>query len=180
MHQIRPAIALTFLLAARFLNAQTTWNGLRFRMTESEVKQALKSRAVRPSARVKTENETKEYVGWEVHDLELEQMRGFAIILFDAVSHRLSGVVVYVKDPDMDVHALAFPDEDEHASIFAMRLQSLRDEISKKYGHPFLHSCPTLQSCKTTWRDKQQIVDMDIMAGSVLIHYRLRDSTPDL
>src|ERR1035438_7949976 len=116
-----------------------TWNGLRFGMTELEVKQVLKSRAVRPSEDEKSLDK-KLYVPWVVHSVSVEGLSGTATVFLSSKSRRLCQIMIDLAPPsDMSSYAVS------------LRLESLRETLSKKYGHPFLGGdCAETNNCKTT------------------------------
>jgi hypothetical protein len=155
-----------------FLGA-ATWNGLRFGITELEVKQVLKSRAVRPSENEKPVDSKNFYVPWVVRSVEVDGFSGTATIFLGTTSRRLSGVRIELTPPsDMSSYALD------------LRLENLRDDLSKKYGRPFLQNdCVEKETmtCKTTWKDKGQTVDLIVFLGkSISLLYLPIGSTPDI
>jgi hypothetical protein len=86
------------LLLALFTSAtaQTTWGGLRFGMTESEAKAALKTRSVRdvhknPDSQPAGDDHSV-YAAFEISDVAVNDFRGQASLLFSAETKRLQQV----------------------------------------------------------------------------------------
>src|SRR6266567_1246728 len=117
--------ASTVLLAGfcASVNAQATWGGLRFGMTEGEAKAGLKTRVVKDIRNDPAQQPAGEvdsvYAAFKVTGVVLNDFKGSASLLFSATTKRLEQVNVSLKTTAVEV---------AH--------EWLVTELSQKYGKP--------------------------------------------
>jgi len=163
-------MALALFPALAF--SQPTWNGLRFGMSELEVKQVLRARAMPPSASEKFTNEhLHTYIGLVVHSFTIEDLVGTASLCFDIKTKKLASVGITLNPP---------PGVDSYA--VKLRIKDLRQDFIEKYGLPLLEpECSDL-SCEIIWKNGGQTIRMLVLnpTGVVILSYQPVNSTPDI
>lgn len=161
---------LAFVVLSGNLLAQSTWHDLRFGMTESEAKLKLGGVAKRPvSVPEQRQSFQADYAGWVV-PIEVEEIEGQGLISFDKVTHRLVGVTLVLDSEKLR-------DTSDKQWVKRVR-RSLEDE----YGKPFRIEGRGGIDTRTTWRLKDQIVELQALETSdggsqlVFIDYKLPTS----
>lgn len=124
--KMRKAFVLSFALfsGTLLLPAQQTWNGLRFGMTEAEVKIALKGTMIPAGPKDQPDEPMDFYYGGRVENLTLEGLPGGAGLAFNKKSKKLVFVLVTF-----------IPKKLQEQSPTVGRI---RDDFVKKYGSPAL------------------------------------------
>lgn len=152
---------LVGLLLATITFAQQTWSGLRFGMSQAEVRAALKEKWSAPLPEDKLSPGTRFVLGGLVRGIEVDGLSGDASLLFCDDGKRLCEVTIVLnprKDkPDMDV-----------------QYEFLRADLAKKYGAPISGArCPADSSCDTIFRSEGQAITLNSYRtrGKVIIVY---------
>lgn len=152
-------IFLVMLAIASLVGAQETWRGLRFGMTEAEVKAAA------PAARV----ERLESPGpgalpfaYSMTAMKMpttiEDVFGNARLLFDKRTHRLAAISII-----LEMDGMATRDR-------ASAVKRILEALENKYGEPF-RTEKEIMGPAFAWRSKGQIIEFTTLGEDVAIRY---------
>ena len=158
-------LALFALLWAT-ASAQTTWGGLRFGMSEQQVKAALGRRALRDKDGALV-----------VKNINLHGFHGDAAFGFSETSKRLEVIVIMLFPRDcvdaQDGHA-----PDEHQAIERQVAAAfLWKDLSAKYGKPVTSECDHTYDCKAVWQTsssailKAHVLGLDDYPIAIMLDY---------
>jgi hypothetical protein len=141
---------LSVILAAiGTLSAQTvpTWGGLRFGMTEAQVRLVLGTKMLKPDPGPENQpadQSSRDFVAGVIRESSIKGFDGKASLLFDKSSKKLSMVTLMLA-PQKDIS-----DQDK-----ATAYSRLRDDLVKKYGPPV-----SVKDNTTIFRSGGQSIDV--------------------
>jgi hypothetical protein len=157
MHLYHITTLAACMTATTVCYAQETWGGLRFGMTEIQVRSALKSRKLKLLGLEEQPSTKSLYSIVAVRETSVEGFDGSAIPLFDKTSRRLSKIDLLLKLENTD------------SINKALAYTSLKESLVKKYGAPAsstgcekadADAALVIYSCTMLFRSSGQSVSM--------------------
>jgi hypothetical protein len=173
MLSVMRKLTLALMILSVALSAQETWDGLRFGMTEAEVKAVLGARAVKPKTD-ELKGKSNRYEGFIVNDLKIGEFHGSADLKFDRATKRLLAIFIVTTQ-----------DEQRSQSDLLADARFLYEDYLKKYGKPVrIDGCATREGCAlpyaAVWRDKWQSITLHILTTAITVEYETLNARKDI
>jgi len=138
----------------QLVEAQDTWGGLRFGISEQAAREVLGEETRRPRNSEKT-GIADEYTGW-VTTTNFRSCKGHVALIFDEASRTLSAVRISFKAADC------------RSSVDSKNLaEELNEALVKRYGTPVLIDLGEAVQ-RRVFRSKGQAIEMTAVGGRLL------------